>query len=125
MIFFDPIYFLYAIPGLILALWASARVKLTFAKYSKVGTRGGVSGAWAARSILDAHGLESVPVEEIPGKLSDHYDPRGRVLRLSTAVYRGESVASVGIAAHEAGHAVQHAENYWALALRTPSMGVS
>lgn len=119
MIFFDPIYFLYAIPGLILALWASARVKLTFAKYSKVATRGGVSGAWAARSILDAHGLESVPVEEIPGKLSDHYDPRGRVLRLSTAVYRSDSVAAVGIAAHEAGHAVQHAENYWALALRT------
>jgi len=118
-LFFDPVYFLYALPGLVLAIWASAKVKLTFAKYSKVGTRGGVSGAWAARSILSAHGLGSVPVEEIPGKLSDHYDPRKRVLRLSTAVFRGDSVAAVGVAAHEAGHAVQHAESYWALAFRT------
>jgi uncharacterized protein len=119
LLFFDPIYFLYAIPGLLLALWASAKIKLTFAKYSRVATQGGVSGAWAARALLNAHGLDSVPVEEIPGKLSDHYDPRARVLRLSSAVYRSNSVAAVGVAAHEAGHAVQHAERYWALALRT------
>ncbi len=122
MIYFDPLYFLYALPGLLLALWASAKVKMTFSKYSRVATRGGVSGAWAARALLNAHGLESVPVEEIPGKLSDHYDPRAKALRLSSAVYRSNSVAAVGVAAHEAGHAVQHAENYWALAAR---MGIA
>ena len=118
MIFFDPVYFLYALPGLLLALWASARVKTTFARYSRVSSRGGVSGAWAARALLNAHGLEDVPVEEIPGKLSDHYDPRSRTLRLSSEVFRSPSVAAIGVAAHEAGHAVQHATNYWPLAVR-------
>jgi Zn-dependent membrane protease YugP len=117
-VFLDPIYFLYALPGLLIALWASWKVKATFSKYNEVPTQGGVSGAWAARALLEAHGLGSVPVEEIPGRLSDHYDPRARALRLSSSVYRRSSVAAVGVAAHEAGHAVQHAENYWPLALR-------
>ncbi|MHC4917431.1 MAG: zinc metallopeptidase [Planctomycetota bacterium] len=118
MLFIDPVYFLYAVPGLLLALWASWKVKSTFARYSKVNTSGGVSGAWTARALLAAHGLADVGVEEIPGRLSDHYDPRDRTLRLSSPVYRSSSVAAVGVAAHEAGHAVQHAENYWPLAIR-------
>ena len=116
----DPRYFIFALPGLALALLASWKVKSTYAKYSRVPTRGGVSGAWAARAILTSHGLEDVPVEQIPGRgqLSDYYDPRSRVLRLSQGVYGGNSVAAVGVAAHEAGHAVQHATGYWALAMR-------
>ena len=118
-LFLDPTYFLYAVPGLLLALWASWRVKATFAKYSKVATAGDVSGAWAARAILNAHNLSDVPVEEVAGRLSDHYDPSKKVLRLSPRVHDGRSVASVGIAAHEVGHALQHAVSYAPLKLRT------
>jgi Zn-dependent membrane protease YugP len=115
---FDTTYLLYALPGLILALWAALRVKLTFAKYSEVETRSGTTGGWVARAILDAHGLRHVPVEEIPGELSDHYDPRNQTLRLSTGVFRSSSVAAVGVAAHEAGHAIQHAARYWPMTVR-------
>jgi len=115
---FDPLYLWFALPGLLLALWASWRVRATYARYSRVGTRSGATGEWVARALLDAHGLRDLPIEEIPGELSDHYDPRARVLRLSTAVYRGSSVAAVGVAAHEAGHALQHAANYLPLAVR-------
>ncbi|HOX06630.1 MAG TPA: zinc metallopeptidase [Planctomycetota bacterium] len=114
----DPTYYLYALPGLILAIWAAIKVKMTYAKYSDVHTRSGSTGAWVARAILDAHGLQHVPVEEIPGELSDHYDPRAQALRLSTGVFRSDSVAAVGVAAHEAGHAIQHAARYWPMTVR-------
>ena len=115
---FDPLYLLYALPGLILALWASWRVRATYAKYSRIETSSGATGQWVARALLDAHGLQNVPIEEIPGDLSDHYDPRAQTLRLSSAVFRGRSVAAVGVAAHEAGHAIQHANKYLPLAIR-------
>jgi uncharacterized protein len=115
---FDPIYLLFALPGLLLALWAAWRVRATYAKYSEIETASGTTGQWVARALLDAHGLQHVPIEERPGELSDHYDPRDQTLRLSTGVYRGRSVAAVGIAAHEAGHAIQHATKYLPLAVR-------
>ncbi len=112
-------YLLYAVPGLLLGLYAQAKVKSAFNKYSKVRTRRGLTGAQAARAILDANGLYDVAVERVKGFLSDHYDPRSRVLRLSPGVYDNPSIASVGVAAHESGHALQHAKGYWPLQLRT------
>jgi len=119
MFFFDPMYLLFAAPGLILALWAQTKVKGTFAKFSKITTRRGLTGAEAARRILDSQGLGHVTIEPIRGQLSDHYDPRSKVLRLSEPVYGSRSAAAVGVAAHEAGHAVQHATGYAPLALRS------
>ena len=109
--------FLILIPGLLLMFWAQYKVSSTFKRYAKVRAQAGVTGAEVARILLRARGLD-VPIEEIPGKLSDHYDPRKRVLRLSSDVYRSQSVAAVGVAAHEAGHALQHADGYAALAAR-------
>jgi uncharacterized protein len=116
---FDPMYFVFALPALLLGLWAQMRVKGAFNKYSQVRTTQGITGAQVARRLLDAEGLHSVQVEETKGFLSDHYDPRGKVLRLSPEVYRGNSVAAAGIAAHEMGHAMQDAQNYAPLALRS------
>jgi uncharacterized protein len=116
---FDPMYFVFALPALLLGLWAQMRVKSAFNKYSQVRTTQGVTGAQVARRLLDAEGLHNVQVEETKGFLSDHYDPRGKVLRLSPEVYRGNSVAAAGIAAHEMGHAMQDAQNYAPLALRS------
>jgi len=117
--FFDPMYFVFMIPGLIFMLWAQSRVRGTYGKYSKVRNDLGLTGAQAARRVLDGQGLFNVPIEAIPGELTDHYDPRKRVLRLSQGVYNVPSVAAVGIAAHEAGHAIQHAKAYAPLQLRT------
>jgi len=116
---FDPLYLILIGPAMLLALWAQMRVKSAYAKASRIPVRSGLTGADAARAILRHHGLENaVSIEMVPGRLSDHYDPRNRVLRLSPEVYRGRSLASVGIAAHEVGHALQHATNYGPLALR-------
>ncbi len=103
---------------MILSLIASARVNSTFAKYSRISNRRGMTGMDAARRVLDAHGLYNVRIEHIPGNLTDHYDPRTNVIRLSDQVYFAATPAAVGVAAHEAGHAVQHAENYRPLVLR-------
>ncbi|MCE5252526.1 zinc metallopeptidase [bacterium] len=116
--FFDPTLII-AIPGLIFTLWAQAKVKSTYSKYSKVRARSGVTGAQVARSILDSSRLSGVAVEPIRGELTDHYDPKAGVLRLSEGVYNSQSIAALGIAAHESGHALQHASNYSALVLRT------
>ncbi len=116
---FDPIFLLFIIPPILLMLFAQWRVKNTFGKYSKVMNQRGITGAHAARQILDENGLHDVPVEHVEGELSDHYDPRARALRLSTPVYSGYSVAALGIAAHEAGHALQHAEGYVPLQVRS------
>jgi len=116
MMFFDPMYFLYIAPAIVLMLWAQWRVKATFAQAQKIHAR--LSGAAAARHILDAAGLQNVAIEQVPGKLSDHYDPRSKVLRLSSDVYGSNSTAAVGIAAHEAGHAIQDAKHYAPLIIR-------
>jgi Zn-dependent membrane protease YugP len=117
--FFDPMYLVFILPGFLLALWAQSKVKGAYQKYSKVPNMAGMSGAQAARRILDTEGLYNVPVEVTGGVLSDHYDPRSRKLVLSEEVYSGRSVASVAIAAHEAGHAIQHAQGYAPLKART------
>jgi len=109
----------FAIPGLLLGLWAQMKVKSAFNKYSRIGTSRGITGAEAARAILDHYGLYDIRIEETKGFLSDHYDPRKRVLRLSPDVGRSPSIAAVGVAAHEAGHALQHAKGYAPLQLRT------
>lgn len=116
---FDPVYLMFLAPGLLLSWWASSRVKSTFAKYSQVPARSGMSGAQAARELLRRKGVTGVQVEEVDGFLSDHYDPFQRVLRLSPDVYHGRSLASLGVAAHEAGHAIQHATAYGPLKFRS------
>lgn len=116
---FSPLYFLFALPALLLGLWAQMRVRSAFGKYSNVRAMSGMTGAQAARRILDTNGLQNVTVERVPGSLSDHYDPRSKTLRLSEQVYGTPSVAAVGIAAHEAGHALQDQVNYGPLALRS------
>jgi Zn-dependent membrane protease YugP len=116
---FDPLYFLIALPGLALSMWASFKVKSTFKRYSEVRSRSGLSGAEAARELLRLRGVRDVRVEPVEGFLSDHYDPGARVLRLSPDVYNGTSLASLGVAAHEAGHALQHATGYGPLKFRS------
>jgi Zn-dependent membrane protease YugP len=119
MFFFDPRWLLFALPGLLLGLWAQARIRSSYGKYSKVRTLRGMTGAQVARALLDEQGLTHVRVEETKGRLSDHYDPREKVLRLSPEVYRTPSVAAAGIAAHELGHALQDSRGYSPLKLRS------
>lgn len=119
MFFFDPLYLILALPGLILGIWAQARVRGTFNKYGKVRVSSGLTGAQVARHLLDSQGLYDVKIEETQGRLGDHYDPRDRTLRLSQDVYHQPSVAAAGVAAHEMGHAMQHAKGYGPLQLRT------
>lgn len=107
------------IPAMILAFWAQIRVSSTFNKFSKVGAGGGRTGAEVARELLDRAGLHDVRVERVAGDLTDHYDPRTRVLRLSAPVHDSTSVAALGVAAHEAGHALQHDEGYLFLGMRS------
>lgn len=117
--FFDPRWLIFALPGLLLGLWAQTRVKGAFNKYSKVKTMRGLTGAQVARALLDEQGLTHVTIEETKGRLSDHYDPRSQVLRLSPEVYRSQSVAAAGIAAHELGHAMQDSKGYAPLKVRS------
>lgn len=117
MPYFDST-FLVLIPALVIAAWAQMKVSSTFQKYSRVTSRNGYTGSQVARMLLDANGLFDIPVEIIQGKLTDHYDPVHRAMRLSYDVYHGTSVASIGVAAHETGHAIQHAERYSPLMLR-------
>ncbi|NLE36786.1 MAG: zinc metallopeptidase [Pirellulaceae bacterium] len=113
-------YLLYIAPALLLGLWAQFRVKATYAAAQKMAAP--LSGAAAARHVLDSAGLQSVGIEQIPGHLSDHYDPRHKVLRLSPEVYQSRSLAAVGIAAHEAGHALQDAKAYLPLVVRNAAV---
>ncbi|MEN8133056.1 MAG: zinc metallopeptidase [Pseudomonadota bacterium] len=117
--FISPYWLIFALPGLLLGLWAQSRVKGAFKKYSKVRTARGVTGADVARELLNSQGLHDVKIEESRGFLSDHYDPRKKLLRLSPDVYRTPSVAAAGIAAHEMGHALQDARGYVPLQLRS------
>lgn len=116
--FFDPWYFLIVMPFALLAMWATAKVKGTFAKYAEVPIRSGYTGAQAAQAILRAAGLHDVELEEAPGMLSDHYDPIHRRVRMSREVLHGRSAAAVAVAAHECGHALQHAAAYAPMKVR-------
>jgi len=118
--FFDPIYFVFLAPAILLMLWAQMRVKSAFGKGMQVPAP--LSGAAAARLILDEAGCHDVGIEMTHGTLSDHYDPRHKVLRLSPDVYNSRSAAAVGIAAHEAGHALQDAQNYAPLVIRNAAV---
>ncbi len=113
------LYLLFSLPALLLGFWAQFRVQGSIKKYSRVANMSGMKGAEVARRILDYNGLHDVEVEPVQGFLSDHYDPAKRVLRLSREVYASNSVAAAGIAAHEAGHAIQHAQGYMPLTIRT------
>jgi Zn-dependent membrane protease YugP len=116
---YDPNYLLFVfLPGLVIGLWAQMKLWSAYNKYRQVGMMSGLSGAEAAREILDRAGLTDVPVEEVPGRLTDHYDPTKRALFLSEENFRGRSVAAVGVAAHESGHALQHQAAYGPLKLR-------
>jgi uncharacterized protein len=110
--FFDPMWLLYAIPGILLGIWAQFKLSRAYGKYSQVRVDSGMTGAEAARQILDHAGLTNVPVEEVPGRLTDHYDPTKKALFLSSDNFNGQSVAAVGVAAHESGHALQHQAAY-------------
>jgi Zn-dependent membrane protease YugP len=116
--YFDPMYFVFALPALVFGLWAQWRVKSAFGRYSQVATTRRVSGAEVARYILDSNGLQDVRVERSGGFLSDHYDPMSKVVRLSPDVYSGQSLAAAGVAAHETGHALQHQQGYLPLHVR-------
>ncbi len=115
---FDISYFIIVLPAVLLSVWAQFKVKSTFNKYAKVRSFKGLTGAQAAREILDKNDLTHIRVEHVSGNLSDHYDPKDEVIRLSDSTFASSSVAAVGVAAHEAGHAVQHAVGYGPIALR-------
>ena len=121
---FDPTYILVLI-GVIISLWASAKVKTTYAKYSRVRSMSGMTGAQAAERILYSAGIYDVRIEHVRGDLTDHYDPRNRVLRLSDTVYGSTSVAAIGVAAHECGHAVQDQKDYAPLRIRNSLVPVA
>ncbi|MBS3948871.1 MAG: zinc metallopeptidase [Dethiobacter sp.] len=118
MLFLPDATFVLIIPAMIFALWAQSRVQSTYQRYSRVAARSGVTGARVARKLLDDAGLTNVAVEIGKGHLTDHYDPRRRVVRLSPGVHQSNSLAALGIAAHEAGHAIQHGDAYIPLAFR-------
>lgn len=119
----DPMYWLFILPALLLGLWAQFRIKVNYATAQQLAAP--LSGAAAARHILDSAGLGNVGIEMVPGHLSDHYDPRDKVLRLSEEVYHSRSLAAVGIAAHEAGHALQDANAYAPLVIRNAAVPIA
>ena len=119
MFFFDPVYLVFILPGLLLSLWASFRVKRAFNKFSKVPSMRGLTGAEAAAEMLRGAGIAGVGIEETHGLLSDHYNPLTKTLALSDEVYSSTSIAAIGVACHEAGHAIQHAHHYRPLWLRS------
>ena len=119
MLYFDPLYLVFALPGLILSVLASLYVKATFSRFSRVHAVSGLTGAQAAYQMLQSQGITNVRIEHADGFLGDHYDPTSRTLRLSDDVYGRSTIAAIGVACHEAGHAIQHAHHYSPLALRT------
>ncbi len=121
----DIYYILLVLPAMLFSLWASARVNSTFKRYSQVRNSRGMTGADAARAVLAANGVTGVRIERVSGNLTDHYDPRDNVIRLSDNVYDAATPAAVGVAAHEAGHAVQYATNYAPIKLRAAIVNVT
>ena len=125
MFYLDYYYVILILPALIFSIWASMRVNSTFDKYSKKMSAGNITGRQAAEMVLRQSGITDVSIEHVSGKLSDHYDPRTKVIRLSDSVYGSTSVAAIGVAAHEAGHAVQHNESYAPLTIRNAIIPVT
>lgn len=117
MLFYDPTYIL-LIPAIIIAMYAQSKIQTTYNKYAKVNARRGYTGSQIARTLLDRNGLNDIEIELVRGNLTDHYDPRKKVLRLSNGIYNGHSIAAYGIAAHEVGHAIQHSKRYAPLEIR-------
>ena len=122
---FDTTYLLLVLPCVILSLWASANVKSTFNRYAKQLSCRHITGAAAAQRVLQANGVHGVRIEQVSGQLTDHYDPKANVIRLSDAVYNSTSTAAIGVACHEAGHAVQYAESYAPIKLRAAIIPVT
>lgn len=118
MFYLDSGYWIFVFPAMLLALWAQYKVNSTYTKFSKVANHRGMTGAEVAVKILNLYGIYNVRVEHIAGNLTDHFDPRSNVIRLSDGVYSGTSVAALGVAAHETGHAIQHAKGYIPIKLR-------
>lgn len=116
--FIDYYYIILVIPAMLLALWAQVKVKSTYNKFSKVSNTKGITGAYAAQAVLTHYGINDVRIEQVSGKLTDHYDPKAKVIRLSEGVYGSSTIAAVGIACHEAGHAAQHAQDYAPIKIR-------
>lgn len=116
--YFDYYYLILVVPALLLAICAQVQVKTTYRKYSRVPNSRGMTGAYAAQAVLNFYGITDVRIERVSGNLTDHYDPRSKVIRLSDGVYNSSTVAAIGIACHEAGHAAQHAENYAPIKIR-------
>ncbi|MBQ8587344.1 MAG: zinc metallopeptidase [Oscillospiraceae bacterium] len=116
--YYDWSYLVLVLPAVIFSLWASSRVNSTFKKYSQIRTYRGMTGADAARAVLSANGVSGVRIEHVSGNLTDHYDPKSNVIRLSDDVYAASTPAAIGVAAHEAGHAVQYAQNYGPIKFR-------
>jgi len=123
--YFDPLYYVFALPPLLFGIWAQWKVKSTFSKYSGVANTTGFTGAQIARRLLDSQGLYSISIESVPGELTDHYDPRGKVIRLSEATMDRRSVAAIGVVAHEVGHAIQDAESYAPMRTRAAILPVA
>jgi len=119
MYYFDPLYFLFMIPAFLISIYAQIKVQSAFSKYSKISAFSGMTGQEVAKNILMLNGIYDVQIEFIPGLLNDHYDPRTRTLRLSQGVFNSNSIAAIGVAAHEAGHALQHYQRYPWLSLRS------
>ena len=121
--YFDPTLII-LVPGILIALWASFNVNSTFNKYNSVSSRNRMTGAQVAEKVLHHHGIYNVRIERVAGNLSDHYDPRSNVIRLSDSTYNSTSIAAAGVAAHEAGHAVQYAQNYAPIKMRASIVNV-
>lgn len=117
--YYDYYYLVLVIPALLIAMWAQFKVQSTFNKYSKISATRGYTASQIVRNILDENGLNNVSVERVSGNLTDHYDPKANVIRLSDSVYNSTSVAAIGVAAHEAGHAIQHAKKYVPIKIRS------
>ncbi len=122
---YDYYYFILVIPAMLVSLWAQIRVKGTYGKMSKLQNTRGLTGAQAAQRVLSYYGITDVRIEPVSGTLTDHYDPRDNVIRLSQGVYNASTIAAVGIACHEAGHAAQHAESYKPIAVRNAILPVA
>ncbi len=117
--FIDYWYIILVLPAMILAAWAQFRVKSTYNKFSKIINSRGITGAYAAQAVLNHCGITDVRIEQVAGTLSDHYDPKAKVIRLSQGVYGASTIAAIGVACHEAGHAAQHAQEYVPIKIRT------
>jgi len=123
--YIDPLYLILVLPAVLFSLWASAKVKNTYSKYSQVRNASGMTGTEAAKAVLEANHVYGVRIEHVSGNLTDHYDPKENVIRLSDTVYSSATPAAVGVAAHEAGHACQYAQNYAPIKIRAAIVNVT